>query len=158
MPHRTRKVPEVDWLAIRDEEGLPIDALAVEGCGWQHFVCLEQRNESKYMTVCNVSDICEIKHVVVVADLELGLPFAVGSDHLGEDLDIAFANDACRSDGAGEEVFWLAVGFEDGGFGVGLVLLASYYFAMLSINPIPLLLCSTQPARPQQRSAISRPR
>lgn len=48
-----------------------------------------------------VADVCEIEEVVVVADLEFGLAFAVGGYHFGEKLDVAFAEDAGGADGAG---------------------------------------------------------
>lgn len=101
MPHCACKVPERYWLAVGDEESFAVDTLAVKGYGGQELVCVEQRHEGEYVAVCNVSDICKVEEVAVVANLEFCLAFAVGGDHLGENLDVALANDACWANGTG---------------------------------------------------------
>ena len=82
MPHCARKVPEVDWLAVGDEEGLTVDALGVERYSGAESVCLEKSGESEDVAVGNVLDVGKVKEVFVVADLKLCLPLAVSSDYL----------------------------------------------------------------------------
>lgn len=54
------------------------------------------------MGVGNVSNVCEVEHVVVVAQLDVRFAAAVGPQQAREDLDVAFAKDAGRSDGCGK--------------------------------------------------------
>lgn len=109
MPDFARKVPEVNRLAIGDEEGLTIHTLCVQRDGGQNFVGMKESQNSEDVTMGNILNICKVEQVCVVADLELGLSFAVCGDHLGKQLNITFAEDACRTDSAGQEVFGVAV-------------------------------------------------
>ena len=120
-------------------------------------MCREECGESEHMAVCDVADIGEVEEIVVIADLELGLAFAIRRDHLGKDLDVAFADNACRADGACQECLWLAVGFEHCCFCVGLTRLSMPSTAK-HLASSPLLLCSTLAARRQRQSATSRRR
>lgn len=74
------------------------------------------------MAVCDIADIGKVEHVVVVADLELGLALAIRRHHLWQELDIAFAKDAGGSDRARQELLWLAIRFEDSGLSESLTL------------------------------------
>ena len=71
--------------------------------------------------MCNILNIREVEEIVIGADLKLVLSFAQGCDHLGENLNVAFAKDACRSDGACQEVRGGAVGLEYCDLGVCLL-------------------------------------
>lgn len=71
--------------------------------------------------MCNILNIREVEEIVVGADLKLVLSFAQSRDHLGESLNVAFAKDACGSDGACQEVGGGAVGLEHCDLGVCLL-------------------------------------
>lgn len=120
MPDFARKVPEVNRLAIGDEEGLTIHALCVQRDGGQNFVDMEESQNSEDVTMGDILNIRKIEQVCVVADLKLGLSLAARGDHLGKQLNVALAEDACRTDSAGQEVFGVAVRLEYGGLCVGL--------------------------------------
>ena len=122
MPDRARKVPEEHGLAIRDEEGLAVDTLRIDWNSRTELVCAKQSQNPKDVTVRYVLNICEIEEVVVFADLVLGLSILEGLDHLRKQLYVSFAEDTCRTNGAGEETLRLAVCFEYVCFGVGLIL------------------------------------
>jgi hypothetical protein len=53
--------------------------------------------------VCDVADVGEVEEVLVGAELEIGLGGQGNFGHAGEGLGVAFAEDACGADGAGEE-------------------------------------------------------
>lgn len=120
MPHFARKIPKVHRLPIGNEEGFAVNTLDVQGDGGQDFVGMEQSENREDVTVGDVFDIGEVEQVCVITDLELGLSLAARSDHLGKQLNITLAEDACRTDGAGEEVFGIAVGLEYGSLGICL--------------------------------------
>ena len=85
---------------------------------------MKERDSGEYVTVCDVLDVGEVEEVGVLADLELGLSFAVCAYHLREQLYVAFAEDTSGTDGAGQEVWGvlrMAVRLEDGCLGVCLV-------------------------------------
>jgi len=124
VPYRTRKVPEVYRLSVGDEEGFAVDTLVVERNAGEAFVGMEERDSSEHVAVCDILDVGEVEQVGVLADLELGLSFAVCAYHLREQLYVAFAEDTSGTDGAGQEVggvLRMAVRLEDGRLGVGLV-------------------------------------
>lgn len=120
VPHCARKVPKVDWLAVRDEEGLAVNPLCVDRNGWQELVCGEKGQDSEDVSVSDVLNICEVEEVVVVTDLVLGLSVFVSLHHLGEQLHVTLAKDARRTNGAGKEALWRAVRFEYVGLGIRL--------------------------------------
>jgi hypothetical protein len=72
------------------------------------------------VTVCNVTSVREVEQVVIVPNLELGLALAIGRYYLGQDLDIAFTNNACWSDGARQEILRIAICLENCSLGIGL--------------------------------------
>jgi len=74
------------------------------------------------VSICYVLHVCEVEEIVVLADLELGLAILEGLHHFGKQLYVSFAKDAGGADGASEEVLGRAVRFENGRFGIGLVL------------------------------------
>ena len=120
VPDRARKVPEVDWLAVGDEESLAVHALGVNGHSRPKLVRAEESENSEDVAVCYVLDVCEVEQVVVKADLVLGLSVLVCLHHLGKQLYISLAENACGSNGAGKEALWLAVSLEDGSLSIGL--------------------------------------
>lgn len=81
----------------------------------------EKAVSSEEVGVGDVTDIGEVEKVVIVADLDVGLAVAVGSEHAGDELGVTFAKDACWADGGGEEsVIVLTIGFDDDVFSPGL--------------------------------------
>lgn len=119
VPHGACKVPEVHGLSVCNEEGFAVDALVVERDSGQDLVRVQEGLDSEEVAEGYVLDVCEVEQVLVGANLELGLALAVCADHRRQQLDVAFAEDASRSNGAGEEVGGCAIGFEDGGLSVG---------------------------------------
>lgn len=53
--------------------------------------------------MCDVDDVREVEEVGVVAELEARAVRVVDVEDRGQDLHVAFAEDACGADGAGEE-------------------------------------------------------
>lgn len=119
VPDGAGKVPEVHGLAVRDEEGLAVDALRVEGHGGRHAGGGEQGLDGEQVREGDVLDVREVEEVGVVPHLELGLALLVRADHGREQLDVALAEDARGADRAREEGGGRAVRGEDGLLGVG---------------------------------------
>jgi hypothetical protein len=119
-PDSARKVPEVDGGIIRDEEGLAVDLLVVQrpglgGCGDEE----EARREK--VGVGDIADVAEVEDVVIAAHLNARPALSVDIDEVLEHHGVAFAEDTCWADGAGQEVAGsLAICFEDYFFGFGL--------------------------------------
>jgi len=130
-PAAARKVEEVDWLVVGDQEGFTVDALVLErdcATGGSALVGCEEGGEGEVVRVRDVGDFGVVEEVLVVAQLELGLAAVVGGQHGREQLDVARAKHGAGPDGGGKEirVGGGAVGGEDVqlclGFGGGVVL------------------------------------
>lgn len=120
-PDGTGKVPKVDGGVVGDEEGLSVDFFVVEGNG-RGSRGGEEKASGEKVGVSNVADVGKVKQVHVVAQLDLGLAAAVGLEEASEGLHVAFAKDACGTDGRGEELGGFgAVGVEDEFFSGSLI-------------------------------------
>ena len=97
-----------------------VHALSVNGHSGPKLVRAEESENSEDVAVCYVLDVCEIEQVVVQADLVLGLSVLVCLHHLGKQLYVSLAENACGSNGAGKEALWLAVRLENGSLSICL--------------------------------------
>ena len=120
VPDCSRKVPEIYGLAVCDEESFAVYALGVEGYGGEDAMSVEEGLRGEEMSIGDIANIGEVEQVLVGADLKLGLAFPVGADDGWQHLDIAFAEDASWSNGAGQKVRRGSVGFEDSCFSIRL--------------------------------------
>ncbi len=123
-PHGAGEVPEIDRLRVGDEEGLPVGALVVQrhrARGAEFAGCGQQGDGGEDVGVGGVADVGEVEEVGVGAELEGGLALGEGFHHAGDELEVAFAEDAGGADGGGEEVRGgrVAVVGQDEGFGEG---------------------------------------
>lgn len=122
VPDQAAEIPKVCRTVIGNDKYLAIDFFMVErlcrGCmSQQQGMCGEE------VAVCHVLDIGPVKEVIVGADLETGFTLEVNVDDVVLGLDVAFADNAGRTDRGGEEVCVVgAVGFEDNFFCCGLCL------------------------------------
>lgn len=117
-------------MGVGDEEGLPVGALVVQGHrsrGAESVGRGQQGDGGEDVGVCGVADVGEVEEVGVGAELEGGLALGEGFHHAGDELEVAFAEDAGGADGGGEEVWGgrvTVVGQDEGfgeGFGFGVV-------------------------------------
>src|SRR5690242_17514465 len=155
VPYCARKVPEVDGLAVRDEEGLAIDALRVKRNSGEELVRAEKSKHCQNVSKGYVLNVREVEQVVVIADLVFGLAILVCLYHLGKQLYISLTENTCRANGAGEEAFWLTVRFKNGCLSVGPVCV-SRCFGWCSIASLPWWWCSTLAVHPQSPTATPR--
>lgn len=86
-PDGAGEVPKVHRLAVCDEEDLAGDGVGGVGGGVGELVDHALGGED--VGVSSVLDVCEIKEVVVCAELELGLAVFEHRDHRGEHLPVA---------------------------------------------------------------------
>lgn len=98
-PHRAREVPEIDGLAVGDEEDLARDGEGGIFGGVADLV--EQTLGGEDVRVRRVLDVREVEEVLVCAELELGLVVFEDREHAGDELAIAGAEEARDAQGAG---------------------------------------------------------
>lgn len=88
----------------------------------------EESLRGEQVPVRNVTDVGKVEDVGVVAELDVGFAGVVGAQEAGEELDVAFAEDAGRPDRRGDKLgVVFAVGLDDDFFGSGL-----YIFQMVT--------------------------
>lgn len=113
MPDCASKVPEIDGGVIRDDEGLAIHLpfslvlLLLRAALLDPAEKVHQLRGRLEVGLRDVTYVRHIEEIIVGTDLEFCTPCTDDVEEVGNELDIAFAEDGGGPEGGGEE--WLEV-------------------------------------------------
>lgn len=113
LPHRARKVPEIDRRSVRDEEGLAIHLFVVERNGTAS-ARGQESDCGKGVCLGNVTHVGHVKEVVVVAELPASSVRGKLGKDIRDELDVSFTKNSGRAKSARQKGrSWFPVGCKD---------------------------------------------